>query len=193
MVQGNNEHGKDTKINVGKVILTVIAVAGVVGIALVAPNALQAFDRLFRDKKRKYHASSYIKKKITQLVNQNLIEIIEKNGKRFARLTPQGYQKLLRYRLGELTIEKPKKWDGKWRVIIFDIQEKRRRLRDALRNELAHLGFLSLQKSVWVHPYECEEVIILLKSHFHVGKDILYMTVEKIENDTWLKREFELI
>ena len=120
MRQNSGESKKSTKINVGKIILTVIAVAGVIGLAVVAPNSLQAFDRLFRDKKRKYYVPGYVQKKITQLINQNLVEIIEKNGKRFARLTLRGRQKLLQYRLGELAIEKPKKWDGKWRVIVID-------------------------------------------------------------------------
>ena len=61
------------------------------------------------------------------------------------------------------------------------------------RKELVRLGFLKLQNSVWVYPYECDDIITMFKAHFKIGKDVLYMTVEKIENDKWLKKEFELV
>ena len=46
--------------------------------------------------------------------------------------------------------EKPKRWDGKWRILIFDIREKVRRRRDEFV-DLLRLGF-KLQNSVWVFP-----------------------------------------
>jgi phenylacetic acid degradation operon negative regulatory protein len=45
-------------------------------------------------------------------------------------------------------------WDKKWRMVIFDIPEVTRRDRDFLRSQLQWLGFLELQKSVWIFPYE---------------------------------------
>ena len=77
-------------------------------------------------------------------------------------------------------------------MIIFDIKEGKRQTRDELRIWLNHLGFIRLQNSVWVFPYECQEVIVLLKSHFHIGKEVLYLTVESIENDTWVKKVFDI-
>ncbi|MGB9680867.1 MAG: CRISPR-associated endonuclease Cas2 [Minisyncoccia bacterium] len=183
---------KETKIMIGKIILSTIAVAGVLAVAAVAPNALRAID-LFRDKdKRKYHMGSYINRSIAKLKNRGLITFEKKGGKTFVRLTEKGERELLKYQLREMTIQRPKKWDKKWRVIIFDIKEKRKVIRERLRQELKNLGFIKLQNSVWVFPFECEEVIILLKSYFCIGKDVLYMTVEKIENDKWLKEKFGL-
>jgi phenylacetic acid degradation operon negative regulatory protein len=45
-------------------------------------------------------------------------------------------------------------WDGRWRVVIFDIPEKQRQLRDDLRLELKKLGFGCWQRSVWVTPFD---------------------------------------
>ncbi len=42
------------------------------------------------------------------------------------------------------------KWDGKWRVVIFDIPEEKRRIRDLFRRKLKHWGFKIWQQSVWV-------------------------------------------
>lgn len=50
--------------------------------------------------------------------------------------------------------ERQKEWDGKWRVVIFDIPEAQRKIRDDLRFELKKLGFGSWQRSVWVTPFD---------------------------------------
>lgn len=40
-------------------------------------------------------------------------------------------------------------WDGKWRIVIFDIPESKRLIRDILRSRLKLWGFKPWQKSVW--------------------------------------------
>jgi CRISPR-associated endonuclease Cas2 len=184
---------RDTKIKIGKIILGTVATAGLISMAVLAPNAVQCIEMFYPNKKRKYNREWYVKTAIGRLKQQGLIKFEKKSGKTFVRLTKKGKEKLLKYQLQEIKIKKPKKWDGKWRVVIFDIKEQRRYIRDGLREELINLGFLRLQNSVWVCPYECEEIVIMLKSHFKIGKDVLYMIVERIENDKWLKREFDLI
>jgi len=183
---------KDTKIKITKIILETIAVAGLLSMIVLAPNAIQAIKMFYPTKKRKYNLDWYIKTSIGRMLKKGLIKFEKENGKTFVRLTEKGKQKLLKYRLQEIKIEKPKKWDKKWRVIIFDIKEYKKKYRDQLRKEFVNLGFLRLQNSVWVYPYECEEVIIMLKSYYSFGKDVLYMVVDKMENDKWLKREFNL-
>lgn len=41
-------------------------------------------------------------------------------------------------------------WDGKWRVVIFDIPENKRVIRDLFRRRLKEWGFKNWQKSVWI-------------------------------------------
>lgn len=184
---------REQKIKIAKIILKTIAVAGVISMVTLAPNSLQALDMFYRDRKRRYNTKYYVKTSIAKLKEEGFIEFKEKNGKTFVELTEKGEQKLLKYQIGELVLEKPKKWDGKWRMIIFDIHEYRKKTRNELRNELINFGFLKLQNSVWVYPYDCEELMIMLKSYFHLGKDVLYLVVDRIENDKWLKREFGLV
>lgn len=76
---------------------------------------------------------------------------------------------------------------------MFDIKEPRRSVRDALRRELQAVGFVKIQHSVWAYPYPCEDFIALLKADLHVGKDILYLVVEEMENDYLLKKHFSLL
>jgi phenylacetic acid degradation operon negative regulatory protein len=45
-----------------------------------------------------------------------------------------------------------REWDGRWWIVVFDVPELQRRLRDRLRRSLRELGFGHLQDSVWVSP-----------------------------------------
>ena len=53
-------------------------------------------------------------------------------------------------------------------------------------------GFFRLQDSVWVYPYDCEDIIGLLKVDLHLGGSVIYLVVEKMENDKHLKKTFGL-
>ncbi|PIQ69287.1 MAG: CRISPR-associated endonuclease Cas2 [Candidatus Tagabacteria bacterium CG_4_10_14_0_2_um_filter_40_13] len=181
----------EKRVKIAKIVLKTIGVAGFISMAILAPNALQALG-MFYDRK-KYNPKYQVNKAVARLKEKGLVEFRNENGKIFLRLTKKGKTELLKYQLQELTIKKPSKWDGKWRIVIFDIKEYKRRIRDKLRQTLETLGFLKLQNSVWVHPYECEEVITILKSHFHIGKDVLYITAERIENDKWMCQKFSLV
>ena len=87
---------------------------------------------------------------------------------------------------------KKKKWDRRWRVVIFDIPERRKSVRDRLRRFMDTYGFVRLQDSVWVYPHDCEDLIALAKAEFRIGYDVLYMIVERIERDGHLREHFGL-
>jgi DNA-binding transcriptional regulator PaaX len=74
------------------------------------------------------------------------------------KLTEKGKIKALTYRFQEMKINDGE-WDKKWRMVVFDIPEKLKASRNALREKLKELGFYELQKSVWVFPYECKNEI----------------------------------
>ena len=77
-------------------------------------------------------------------------------------------------------------------MLIFDIPEKRKPLREKIRSTLLSIGFLRLQDSVWIYPYQCEDLVNLLKADFKVGKDLLYLIVDSIENDKFFRKSFGL-
>lgn len=80
------------------------------------------------------------------------IEKVEKNGEMYIRLTSKGKEKIARD--FPLLVMQRKRWDKKWRVAIFDIQETNKRTRDILRKKLKELGFGMLQKSVFISPHD---------------------------------------
>ncbi|HBB65146.1 MAG TPA: hypothetical protein DCZ84_00690 [Candidatus Vogelbacteria bacterium] len=176
--------------DVSAIVLGLIAVTGILALAAVAPNAMRLlkYTPLFR--RQKCH---YVNVVVTRCIRQGLIKQEQDPvvGK-VLRLTEKGRDLLMQYRLKHITLATPRRWDKKYRIIIFDIKETRRGARDTLRIWLTQLGFIQLQRSVWVYPYECQEVVTLLKAHIHIGKDVLYLTADFIENDRWLRKAFDL-
>lgn len=132
---------------------------------------------------------SYTPTIFKRLTDKSLIYFETKNNKKYTRLTQKGI-KTLRASLGNKILHK--KWDNKWRVVIFDIKEERKNIRNTLRFHLKQIGFIKLQNSVWIFPYECDELVVLLKTSFYLGKEVIYMTVDSIENDTRIRKSFGL-
>lgn len=91
-----------------------------------------------------------------------------------------------------IKIKIPKQWDEKWRIVIFDVWERRRAVRDKLRLMLQKAGFRRLQDSVWVYPYECEELVVFLRADLQLGPGLIYLVADGIENDGTLRRLFNL-
>ena len=178
--KGNREH-------LQKLILETVADVGMLSIALMVPNVAKAMYKLGLVPKRRQR--EYIGSSANKLVKRGLLFY---DGKRYC-MTPRGEDLLRHWQFTDFKLEKPKKWDRKWRVIIFDIPEKKRKIRDQIRVLFKTAGFYLLQDSVWVYPYDCEDVLTLLKSDLGVGKNILYLIVEEIENDRHLREFFDLI
>ena len=105
-------------------------------------------------------------------------------------LTKKGEIILRRAEIVDLKLKRPKRWDEKWRVLIFDIPERKKILREKVRAMLITIGFMRLQDSVWVYPYDCETLVKLLKIDLNICKEVIYMIVESIEYDKNLKKYF---
>ncbi len=173
------------RINIQNIILRSVQVAGVLSIAIVAPNAIGALAKLGVIPTKRQ--SETIKRSYTRLIESGHLRF--QDGR--LRLTPKGSQRLLLLQAKEQRQKKPR-WDGKWRVLVFDIPEYRRSVREKMRRTLTAIGFARLQDSVWIYPYDCEDLITLLKADFKIGRDVLYMIVDQLEGDGVLRRDFGL-
>lgn len=131
-----------------------------------------------------------IKQEIRDLYRSKLVNVKNNNDGTFSLiLTEKGKQKVLRYDLEKMRI-KSMPWDGKWRTVLFDIPERQKPARDALRNKLKRLGFFEFQKSVFVHPFDCGEEIDFLAEFFQIKPYVRYGIMEKIDNELYLRRHF---
>ena len=180
---------KRQKRDLRNAALIAIGAVGLIAVTAVAPNMFQLLGRTGALTRLKYRSKGIL----TRLKYKGEIEFVERNGKKYVQLTDLGEKILdLQRKKLNLTNNKPKKWDRRYRLIMFDIPEKRNNIRKLLRFEMQEVGFLRIQDSVWVYPYDCEEFITLLKADLRVGKDILYAVVEEIENDKWIRKHFNL-
>ncbi|MBI2627568.1 hypothetical protein HYW72_01410 [Candidatus Nomurabacteria bacterium] len=182
---------RERKANIQKIILSSIATVGLLSVAVLAPNALQALKFFGIEPKSKWQKYN-INHSVKRLKDHGLICFETTSRGTFTRLTPKGEDKLRKFRLLGYKLKKPRKWDKKWRMLIFDIKEKRKGTRDKIRFTLKRIGFLRLQDSVWVYPYDCEDLVTLMKADFKIGKDLLYLIVDTIEGDTKIKNYFKL-
>jgi len=92
-----------------------------------------------------------------------------------------------------LQIKKPKHWDHKWWIVIFDIAHTNRIKREALRGLLKRLDFYQLQKSVWVCPYDCRDEVEVLKDFFGLtDKEIRLIVASDIGADSFLRNIFKV-
>ncbi|MBI1974646.1 MAG: hypothetical protein HYS51_02260 [Candidatus Zambryskibacteria bacterium] len=179
---------RSKKENLQKLILKTVAITGILAVGLVAPNVIGAMDKLGiipRIRQKEYTSSS-----ASKLVKRGLLKF--ENG--YYQLTQKGESILRRWEISNYNLNKPKRWDRKWRIIIYDIPEKRRKgvVRRQVLNLFKEAGFYKLQNSVWVYPYDCEDIIGLLKTDLGVGKEVLYIIANEIENDKYLREYFGL-
>lgn len=168
------------------IVLGSVAAAGALSVALVAPNVLGGMRKMGLMPKPRQ--AEYVASARRRLKRQGYLE--EKNGHLY--LTPKGEKHLRSLALVFAKTPMPKRWDGKWRVLIFDIPERRRHVRFRVREHLRGIGFVRMQDSVWAYPYPCEEFVALLKTELRVGADMKYLIVDSIEGDAALRAAFKL-
>lgn len=130
---------------------------------------------------------------VREFYKERVIDFREhKDGTAEIVLTKEGKKRALKYQIDEIKIKKPEKWDEKWRMVIFDIPEKRKKAREALRNKLNELGFKELQKSVFIIPYECEDEIDFIIEVFEIRPLVRFLRVDSFTNEEQFRLKFGL-
>ncbi|MBI2021041.1 hypothetical protein HYS99_00830 [Candidatus Giovannonibacteria bacterium] len=132
---------------------------------------------------------SSTKSAVYRLQKRNLI-FAERRGKKILfALTEEGAKEAEKIKF-KFTKPNFQKWDGKWRVIIFDIPEKLRGKRDLLRKELVGFGFMQLQKSVWAYPNSLPNEFIDFWREAGILKHCVIFEADRIENGKNLEKFF---
>lgn len=183
---------KEKVLSLGKDILLTIGILGFVTVGAIAGNAVQLLKYTpLGDRKRKIK-NYELNRSVKRLLDRGFLQKKLRKNIEHLELTDKGQKLILKYELESLAKVKPPKWDKKYRVVIFDISENRRGIRDRLRVTIRGFGFIQLQQSVWIYPYPCQDIIELLKKYLEIQGEVIYMTVDSIEDDEWLKENFGL-
>jgi len=128
--------------------------------------------------------------RLKYLKRQGYIESFVQNKEKYIELTSRGKNRANDLLIDELKSHRPDKWDGKWRVLIFDIPESKKQNRDIFRNKIKSLGFIQIQKSVYVYPFECTQEISFLLESLLIQKYVTIMVSEIIQGEEKIVNEF---
>ncbi|MBI2475983.1 MAG: hypothetical protein HYV67_01960 [Candidatus Taylorbacteria bacterium] len=125
-----------------------------------------------------------VRRAIQNLYRSRLAEKQEHpDGTMTLALTDEGKRVALRYDINKMKVVKPRKWDEKWRIVTFDIPQKARWIRDSLREHLRQLQFYELQKSVFVHPFDCKNEIDYIVEFYNIRRHVRFIIADSIDNE----------
>lgn len=120
------------------------------------------------------------------------VRYIKKEGDDSYSLTSKGKARLHNLVIDDIEIKNPKKWDGKWHLVMYDFPIRFKKVRNSFRWKLKDLGFFQFQKSAWIYPYPCEGEILFIADFYGVRKHIEILEVDKVLDDRKLRTHFGL-
>jgi DNA-binding transcriptional regulator PaaX len=170
--------------------LKVIGSAGFSGLSVSAPSASRGLVLLLRKHGAKHISTNRL---LYDLKRRGLVEVAAQPGRIRYTLTPAGAYRLQELGIDEIRIPPPKKWDKKWRLVAFDVPVKQSRQRQEFVEKLQSLGFVMLQKSLWVHPFPCFTEVEEITSHYNVLRHCSLMEVDIVDEASrrHLRRQFK--
>ncbi|MBU1091272.1 hypothetical protein KKA27_00130 [Patescibacteria group bacterium] len=181
---------KYSRGELAKEILKGLALGGFIAVCFVAPNLAQVI-KMFETKDWKDR--DRLKKSLSGLQRQKLIKVsYNKKMEEIIEVTEKGRTKILKYKFDDLKITPPKKWDKMWRLVAFDMPEKKKKARDSLTVKLQEIGFYPLQKSVFIYPYACGDEIDFICGFFGIKEFVHYFVIKEAEDTSELKKKFNL-
>lgn len=182
---------KKPKDQIAKDILIALAASGVIAVAATSPFFFVNLLRALKRKKSYQRGSAY--SAFYRLKKEGCFHIKKKNHQVYISLTEKGRRKAGRFQINHLTIKKPKRWDNRWRIILFDVEEKHRSKREALRGFLKRFNLYQIQKSVWIHPFDCRDEINLLRDFFGLSyRELRLIVSDDIGDDEEIRKYFNL-
>lgn len=120
----------------------------------------------------------YIREAVRRLNKKRLIELEEKYDKLYIKIAENGKKLLKNFDYDSLELSQYKKWDKKWRLVIFDIPEKKSKERRALSKKLKNLGFYPLQESAFIYPFDCRDEIDFICEFLSISHHVNYCVVD---------------
>lgn len=132
-----------------------------------------------------------LRRNLRRLYDQRIVEIIDENGQKIIKLTQKGHTKYLRFKLEELSL-KNRSWDGRWHLVIYDINKLKKSAQENFRRVLKQINFFPLQKSVYLTPYKCNAEIEYLREYFNLSEEVLLLEINRLENELFYKQYFGL-
>lgn len=164
---------REATSNAVKVLLKIASTGAVIGAGAVAPNAIQALERILpksADPSAEYKRLLRHMQRIGLVHKQKLAD-----GKAYISLTKKGQEKLRYVELEDITLRDEDVWDGTWHIVTFDIPAKNRKQRNEVNAQLKRLGMYNFQRSLWAYPYSCESEVQTIADALGANSYFIYM------------------
>lgn len=136
--------------------------------------------------------TGYLKQTIDRLLAQGYLEYAKEHGIEVIAISDEGRRKILSFAIEKEGPVRSKKWDGKWRMVLYDIDAKAKTKQQGIRKALKDLGFIQLQRSVYIIPFDCRKQVSFMRVQFALGNAIQYIDGAEFEDDIPYRRHFGL-
>jgi DNA-binding transcriptional regulator PaaX len=175
-----------------KLLYEFLKSGGAMVLVFAAPGAAPYLLKGFM--KKNNMNNSQLNRSLKIMKEEGLISMKEdKDGSITVKLKKEGKIRAQKYQIEEMELKKPRKWDKKWRMVIFDIPESKKVARNVLKAKLDELGFRLIQKSVYIHPFPCEEEIEFIAAVYEVKKYVQVHRIDRIHNEKSLLKLFGMV
>jgi len=112
------------------------------------------------------------------------------------RLREKGFIKQDKINMGEVVLkltdqgrdalgieDNAEQWDGKWRIVIWDIPEQKRIIRNLFRRNLKKWGFKHLQNSVWISKRNVYQKLMDYVKNLGIEQWVTVIEAEKLSSN----------
>jgi DNA-binding transcriptional regulator PaaX len=170
-------------------ILKMVAL-GVLIIGIGAAPSPSAISRMLHELTLRDTAENrrYAKRKVKQLKQHGFLQ---KRGVRYA-VSDKGSRLLSGEDIWNLQIPRPRAWDGRWHLIMFDIPQVESTARKALNSALLRMGLVQYQQSVLIYPYPIKETLLKVCRFYRVTRYVSFVSASDVDGAKELKRIFKL-
>ncbi|KUP09302.1 PaaX family transcrtiptional regulator [Bacillus coahuilensis m2-6] len=140
------------------------------------------------------HNDQAVRAAISRMNKQGWVQSEKQGNKSFYYLTERGVKRIeeAAERIFKL---KPDDWDGKWRMLMYNIPEEIRSIRDELRKELIWSGFGTFSNSCWISPNNLKEQVDELVKKYEIEPYIHYFEAEykgPHQNEELIEKSWDL-
>lgn len=163
--------------------------------AAVAPNIVQVFGKPLAKLSKRLDEREY--ERNIRRETQRVIRYMKQNGylagdyEHGLQLTNKARKRLEKVEFDSMHTTPQKRWDKKWRIVIYDVPQNQKSARDALASCLRRYGYFQLQKSTWITPFPCRDDIAAIAAHFGVDNFVTYFEAVHLDNQRVLISRFK--
>ncbi|MDP4001365.1 MAG: CRISPR-associated endonuclease Cas2 [bacterium] len=174
-------------------ILKILGIGlGITAVSILAPQLPYVLLKAYiQQKLRKPYSKGQMHNSFKYLKRKKFIAFEYKKNKIKVILTKLGRQHLNKVAFEEIKIQ-PIKWDGRWRLLTFDIPENKRGARQTFRRKIKEIGFFHFQRSVFIFPYPCKKEIDEMANLLEIRPFVHLITCDRFPGDHNLLKKFKL-